>query len=139
MYISLFNTYFLFIENVTFSYDGRQNALNGASFRIPKGKSVALVGPTGGGKSTILRLLFRFFDVESGRIYVDGQDIRKVTQSSLRKNIGVISQETVLFNESIYYNINYGNVHASREDVIRAAKEAHLHQKIETFADGNSL
>lgn len=124
------------IDNVTFSYDGRQTALNGMSFEIPKGKTIALVGPSGGGKSTILRLLFRFYDTESGHIYVDGQDIRKVTQASLRKNIGIVAQETVLFNESIYYNINYGNIFASKEDIIRAAKEAQIHQKIETFPDG---
>ncbi|KAI8327030.1 ABC transporter type 1, transmembrane domain-containing protein, partial [Choanephora cucurbitarum] len=94
-------------DNVTFSYDGRQTALDGVSFTIPKGATVALVGPSGGGKSTILRLLFRFYDPNAGRIYIDGQDISQVTQLSLRKNIGVVPQDTVLFNDTIYYNIQY--------------------------------
>ncbi|CAG8465457.1 14674_t:CDS:10 [Acaulospora colombiana] len=105
-------------ENVGFSYDPRSTALQGISFTIPKGKTVALVGPSGGGKSTILRLLFRFYDVGSGRILIDGQDIRLVKQESLRKNIGVVPQDTVLFNDTIYYNIHYGNVKATEEDII---------------------
>jgi ATP-binding cassette subfamily B (MDR/TAP) protein 6 len=124
------------VDNVTFSYDERQTALNGISFTIPKGATVALVGPSGGGKSTILRLLFRFYDPSSGRIYVDGQDIRQVTQYSLRKNIGVVPQDTVLFNDTIKYNIQYGDHHASEEAVYRAAKAAQIHDKILSFPDG---
>lgn len=97
---------------------------------------MALVGPSGGGKSTILRLLFRFYDPRSGHIYIDGQDIRQVTQLSLRKNIGVVPQDTVLFNESIYYNIQYGDVNADDTQIKRAAKAAQIHDKIESFPDG---
>ncbi|KAG2211828.1 hypothetical protein INT47_004514 [Mucor saturninus] len=123
-------------DNVTFSYDNRQTALNGISFTIPKGASVALVGPSGGGKSTILRLLFRFYDPDSGCISIDGQDISQVKQSSLRKNIGVVPQDTVLFNDTILYNIRYGDINASDEDVYRAAKAAQIHDKIMSFPDG---
>ncbi|KAG2230304.1 hypothetical protein INT48_001070 [Thamnidium elegans] len=123
-------------DNVTFSYDGRQTALNNISFTIPKGATVALVGPSGGGKSTILRLLFRFYDPSSGRINIDGQDIRQVTQLSLRKNIGVVPQDTVLFNDSVYYNIQYGDINADSSEIYRAAKAAMIHDKIESFPDG---
>lgn len=97
----------LLIDNVSFSYDGRSTALNGVSFKVPKGSSVALVGESGAGKSTVLRLLYRFYDLKEGegRILVDGQDIRDVTQSSLRKLIGVVPQDPVLFNTTIGYNI----------------------------------
>ncbi|KAG2199718.1 hypothetical protein INT47_012854 [Mucor saturninus] len=123
-------------DNVTFSYDGRQTALDGISFTIPKGATVALVGPSGGGKSTILRLLFRFYDPSSGSISIDDQNIRQVTQLSLRKNIGVVPQDTVLFNDSIFYNIQYGDVLADESDIYRAAKAAMIHDKIESFPDG---
>ncbi|KAI8979740.1 hypothetical protein BDF20DRAFT_871371 [Mycotypha africana] len=123
-------------DNVSFSYDQRQTALNGISFTIPKGATVALVGPSGGGKSTILRLLFRFYDPQSGHIYIDGQDIASVKQASLRKNIGVVPQDTVLFNDTILYNIRYGDVNASDEDVYRAAKAAQIHDRILSFPDG---
>lgn len=123
-------------DRVTFAYDNRQTALNGISFTIPKGATVALVGPSGGGKSTILRLLFRFYDPSSGHIYIDGQDIAGVKQSSLRQNIGVVPQDTVLFNDTILYNIRYGDVNASDEDVFRAAKAAQIHDKILSFPDG---
>ncbi|KAG1150911.1 hypothetical protein G6F37_004418 [Rhizopus arrhizus] len=123
-------------DNVCFSYDQRQTALNNISFSIPKGATVALVGPSGGGKSTILRLLFRFYDPDTGNIYIDGQDIAKVKQTSLRKNIGVVPQDTVLFNDTIMYNIRYGDVNASDEDVQNAAKAAQIHDKILTFPDG---
>ncbi|KAI8364572.1 hypothetical protein BD560DRAFT_402776 [Blakeslea trispora] len=123
-------------DNVTFSYDGRQTALDGVSFTIPKGATVALVGPSGGGKSTILRLLFRFYDPSAGRVYIDGQDVSQVTQLSLRKNIGVVPQDTVLFNDTIYYNIQYGDVNADESQIKRAAKAAQIHDKIETFPDG---
>lgn len=123
-------------DHVSFAYDNRQTALNQVSFSIPKGATVALVGPSGGGKSTIMRLLFRFYDPLSGHIYIDGQDIAKVQQSSLRKNIGVVPQDTVLFNDTIMYNIRYGDVNASDEDVYRAAKAAQIHEKILSFPDG---
>ncbi|RIB18679.1 hypothetical protein C2G38_2085056 [Gigaspora rosea] len=122
-------------ENVGFAYDPRNPALKNISFSIPKGKTVALVGPSGGGKSTILRLLFRFYDVGSGRILIDGQDIRLVKQESLRRNIGVVPQDTVLFNDTIFYNIHYGNIKASEDDVYKAAKAAQIHDRIKTFPD----
>ncbi|KAI8355605.1 hypothetical protein EDC96DRAFT_576900 [Choanephora cucurbitarum] len=123
-------------ENVSFSYDNRQTALNNISFSVPRGATVALVGPSGGGKSTILRLLFRFYDPVSGHIYIDGQDIAGVKQDSLRRNIGVVPQDTVLFNDTVMYNIRYGDVNASDEDVYRAAKAAQIHDKILNFPDG---
>ncbi|PKC10833.1 hypothetical protein RhiirA5_413840 [Rhizophagus irregularis] len=123
-------------ENVGFAYDQRQTALDGISFEIPKGKTVALVGPSGGGKSTILRLLFRFYDVNSGRILIDGQDIRSVKQESLRRNIGVVPQDTVLFNDTIFYNIHYGNINASDEEVHKSAKASQIHDRILNFPDG---
>jgi len=123
-------------ENVSFAYDERQIALRNISFSIPKGATVALVGPSGGGKSTILRLLFRFYDTQSGRILIDGQDIAAVKQKSLRKNIGVVPQDTVLFNDTIMYNIHYGDIQASEDDVIKAASAAQIHDRILTFPDG---
>lgn len=88
-------------------------------------------------KSTILRLLFRFYDPDSGAIYIDGQDIKKVRQASLRRNIGVVPQDTVLFNDTILYNIAYGNIHASEDEIFRAAKAAQIHDKILSFPDGS--
>ncbi|KAF7731683.1 Homocysteine S-methyltransferase 1 [Apophysomyces ossiformis] len=123
-------------DNVTFAYDHRQTALSNISFSIAKGSTVALVGPSGGGKSTIMRLLFRFYDPLSGHIYIDGQDIRQVRQASLRKNIGVVPQDTVLFNDTILYNIRYGNVNANDDAVFRAAKAAQIHEKILSFPEG---
>ncbi|KAI9030671.1 hypothetical protein CLU79DRAFT_730969 [Phycomyces nitens] len=123
-------------ENVSFSYDSNQAGLKNISFSVPEGATVALVGPSGGGKSTLLRLLFRFYDPMSGRILIDGQDISKVKQNSLRDKIGVVPQDTVLFNDTILYNIRYGDVEATEEQVINAAKAAQIHDRIMSFPDG---
>jgi ATP-binding cassette subfamily B protein len=106
------------------------------SFEIPDGKTVAVVGHSGSGKSTLSRLLFRFYDVTSGRITINGQDIREVTQTSLRASLGIVPQDTVLFNDTVFYNIAYGDPAASREQVIEAARSAHIHDFIETLPDG---
>jgi ATP-binding cassette, subfamily B (MDR/TAP), member 7 len=108
----------------------------GLSLVVEAGQTVALVGPSGSGKSTILRLLFRFFDAQSGDILIDGQPIKGVTLESLRRQIGVVPQDTVLFNDTILYNIQYGNVNATREQVIEAAKRAHIHAQIEAMPNG---
>jgi ATP-binding cassette, subfamily B, heavy metal transporter len=122
-------------ENVDFSYDPNRKILFDVGFDIPAGHKVAVVGSSGAGKSTLSRLLFRFYDVNSGRILINGQDIRDVTQQSLRAAIGIVPQDTVLFNDTIYYNIAYGNTHAPREEVIRAAQSAHIHDFVETLPD----
>lgn len=123
-------------ENVTFGYRPDRPILKNLSLTIPAGKKVAVVGPSGCGKSTILRLLFRYYDVQEGRILIDGQDIRDITQESLRKAIGVVPQDTPLFNNTIEHNIQYGNLEASPELVIEAAKKAHIHDTIQQFPDG---
>ncbi len=117
-------------ENINFAYDVERPIIKDVSFDVPAGQMVAIVGPSGAGKSTISRLLFRFYEPLGGAIKVDGQDIAEVTQASLRKAIGVVPQDTVLFNDTIYYNIAYGNPDASREEVIKAAKMAHIHEFI---------
>jgi len=122
-------------EHVNFSYDVKRPILFDLSFEIPAGGKLAVVGSSGAGKSTLSRLLFRFYDVSGGRILIDGQDIRDVTQASLRAAIGIVPQDTVLFNDSIYYNIAYGRPDASHEEVIQAAKHAHIHQFIESLPD----
>ena len=114
-------------ENVRFSYDPEREILHGVSFTVPAGKKVAIVGPSGAGKSTISRLLFRFYDPDEGRILIDGQDISEVTQKSLRRNIGIVPQDTVLFNDTIGYNIRYGRLDASEEEMMEAAKMAQIH------------
>ncbi|MBJ6987359.1 ABC transporter ATP-binding protein/permease [Devosia sp. MC521] len=113
-------------EDVTFHYDPDRAILKGVSFEVPAGKTVAIVGPTGAGKSTISRLLFRFYDVTGGRITIDGQDLRDVTQESLRSAIGMVPQDTVLFNDTIGYNIQYGRPGASTEEVKEAARMAQV-------------
>ena len=123
-------------ENVSFSYDEKRPILHGVDFTIPSGKTVAVVGFSGGGKSTLVRLLFRFYDVNQGRVLIDGQDIKEFTQDSLRETIGIVPQDTVLFNESIFYNIQYGNLDATKEEVENAAKMAHIYDFIEGLPDG---
>jgi len=123
-------------EQVCFSYELKRQILFDISFNIPSGHTVAVVGSSGAGKSTLSRLLFRFYDVNSGRILIDSQDIRKVTQASLRDAIGIVPQDTVLFNDSIYYNIAYGRPEASREEVLHAAQSAHIHAFITSLPDG---
>jgi ATP-binding cassette subfamily B protein len=113
-------------ENVNFAYDPQRPILKGVSFEVPAGKTVAVVGPSGAGKSTVSRLLYRFYDVTGGRILIDGQDIRKVTQVSLRRRIGMVPQDTVLFNDTIRYNIRYGRWEASDAEVEEAARLAQI-------------
>jgi ATP-binding cassette, subfamily B, heavy metal transporter len=123
-------------ENVVFGYDASRRILHGVSFEIPAGRTVAVVGHSGSGKSTLAKLLFRFYEIESGRILIDRQDTRQVTQASLRAAVGIVPQETVLFNDSILYNIAYGRPGASREDVVEAAKLAFIHDFIASLPAG---
>jgi len=123
-------------EDVAFGYDPRRPILKGVGFSVPSGKTVAIVGPSGAGKSTISRLLFRFYDVTGGRILIDGQDIRAVTQDSLRAAIGIVPQDTVLFNDTVYYNIAYGNPRSSRAEVEAAARMAQIHDFVQGLPDG---
>ena len=123
-------------DNVSFGYDAARPILKGVSLRVGPGQRIALVGPSGSGKSTIGRLLFRFYDVTGGSIRIDGQDVRDVTQTSLHQSIGVVPQDTVLFNDTIYYNIAYGRPDASREEVEAAARAAKIHDFIISLPDG---
>ena len=123
-------------ENVDFSYDARRQILHDVTFNVPAGYKVAVVGPSGSGKSTLARLLYRFYDVSSGSVRVNGVDIRAVTQTSLRGAIAIVPQDTVLFNDTIYYNIRYGRPEATRKEVIAAAQAAHIHDFIESLPDG---
>lgn len=122
-------------DNVHFSYLTERKILDGISFVVPAGRSVAIVGTSGSGKSTILRLLFRFFDPHSGHISIDGQDISEVTLESLRKSIGVVPQDTVLFNDTIFHNIHYGCLTATAEEVYEAARRAAIHDTIMNFPE----
>lgn len=126
----------LSFENVHFGYEADREILKGVRFTIPPGGTLAVVGPSGAGKSTIARLLYRFYDVTGGRICIDGQDIRAVTQSSLRAQIGIVPQDTVLFNESIGYNIGYGREGASAAEVEQAARGAAVHDFIASLPEG---
>jgi ATP-binding cassette, subfamily B (MDR/TAP), member 7 len=123
-------------ENVSFGYHPDRAILRNLNLTIPAGKKVAVVGPSGCGKSTLLRLLFRFYDVGSGRILIDGQDIRSVTLDSLRRSVGVVPQDTPLFNDTVEHNIRYGDMSAPREAVEAAARRARIHEIIESWRDG---
>ena len=123
-------------EDVSFAYDPARPILHRVSFEVPPGKTVAVVGPSGAGKSTLARLLYRFYDVQQGRISIDGQDIRDVTQDSLRRAIGIVPQDTVLFNDTVAYNIGYGDTDADQEAIVRAAKAARIHDFIERTPKG---
>ena len=123
-------------SHVNFAYDPARPILRDISFEIPAGRTVAVVGPSGSGKSTLARLLFRFYDVQQGQILIAGQDIRQVTQASLRQAIGIVPQDTVLFNDTVEYNIAYGQPGASREQVEEAARAAHIHSFISATPKG---
>jgi ATP-binding cassette subfamily B protein len=123
-------------ESVVFAYESTRPILHGISFEIPAGKTVAVVGPSGSGKSTLARLLFRFYDVGSGAITIDGQDIRQVTQGSVRRAMGIVPQDTVLFNDTVRYNIAYGRTDATEAEVEQAAKAAHIHDFIAATSKG---
>ncbi|MEL6998228.1 MAG: ATP-binding cassette domain-containing protein, partial [Pseudomonadota bacterium] len=119
-----------------FSYSEDRPILRDISFSIPPGQTVAVVGPSGAGKSTLARLLFRFYDVTAGSVTIDGQDLRAVTQASVRRAIGVVPQDTVLFNDAIGYNIGYGQDEADREGIVSAAKAARIHEFVDRLPDG---
>jgi ATP-binding cassette subfamily B protein len=123
-------------ENVRFHYDQERPILEGLSFEVPAGKMIAIVGPSGAGKSTISRILLRFYDVAGGRVTIDGQDIRDVTQKSVRQAIGVVPQDTVLFNDTIRYNLQYGRPDATEADIEAAAQLAQIDTFIKTLPDG---
>ena len=123
-------------DHVDFGYDPRRPILKDVSFTVPPGKTVAIVGPSGAGKSTVSRILFRFYDVTSGRVLIDGEDIRDVTQDSLRAAIGIVPQDTVLFNDTIFYNLAYGDPRASRDQVESAARMARIHDFVQALPGG---
>jgi ATP-binding cassette subfamily B protein len=123
-------------ENVKFCYEPERIILDGLSFEVPAGKMVAIVGPSGAGKSTVSRILLRFYDVADGRVTIDGQDIRDVTQTSLRAALGVVPQDTVLFNDTILYNIRYGRPEATDEEVREAARMAQIDDFIARLPEG---
>jgi ATP-binding cassette subfamily B protein len=123
-------------ENVSFAYESARPILHHLSFEIPAGRTVAVVGPSGAGKSTLARLMYRFYDVQQGRITIGGQDIREVTQASVRQAIGIVPQDTVLFNDTVEYNIAYGRPGATRAEVEEAARAARIHNFIESTPKG---
>jgi ABC-type multidrug transport system fused ATPase/permease subunit len=122
-------------NNVKFSYQGKEPSIDGISFSILPGTKTAIVGESGSGKSTCLKLLFRFYDVDSGSITIDGHDIRDLTLLSLRKHIGVVPQDTVLFNATIMYNLRYANPDALEAEVFNACKAANIHERILAFPE----
>ena len=123
-------------QDVCFAYDADRPILKNVSFDVPAGRMVAIVGPSGAGKSTISRILFRFYDIQSGKVTIDGQDIRDVTQTSLRRAIGVVPQDTVLFNDTILYNIRYGRFDATDEEIVEAARMAQIDDFVSTLPQG---
>jgi len=123
-------------DQVNFGYQPERRILHDLSLQVPAGKKIAVVGHSGAGKSTLSRLIYRFYDVQSGSVRIDGQDVREVTQESLRAAVGIVPQDTVLFNESIYYNIAYGRPDATREEIERAARMAHIHDFVAQLPDG---
>jgi ABC-type transport system involved in Fe-S cluster assembly fused permease/ATPase subunit len=123
-------------NQVQFAYEPNRPILHGIDINIPAGKTVAVVGSSGAGKSTLARLLYRFYDVNGGRVEINGTDVRDLTQDSLRRHVGIVPQDTVLFNDTIAYNIRYGRPDASVEDVIMAAKAARIHDFINALPDG---
>jgi len=123
-------------ESVSFAYESDRPILHNISFEIPSGKTVAVVGPSGSGKSTLARLMFRFYDVQQGRITINGQDIRQVTQHSVRKALGIVPQDTVLFNDTVAYNIGYGRTGATQAEIETAAKAARIHDFIASTPKG---
>ena len=123
-------------ESVSFAYEPDRPILHNISFEIPAGKTVAVVGPSGSGKSTLARLMFRFYDVQQGRITINGQDIRQVTQHSVRKALGIVPQDTVLFNDTVAYNIGYGRTGSTQEEIETAAKAARIHDFIASTPKG---
>ncbi|KAJ5655107.1 hypothetical protein N7490_002110 [Penicillium lividum] len=123
-------------DNATFSYGGKKNAINGVSFHCPAGTTTALVGESGQGKSTVFRLLFRFYNLQEGCILIDGQNVHKISIDSLRRQIGVVPQDTVLFNDTVMYNLKYANQDATDEDVYEACRAASIHDTIMGFSDG---
>ena len=126
----------VFFDKVFFAYEPDRPILHGISLTIPAGKTVAVVGPSGSGKSTLARLLFRFYDAQDGSIRIDGQDIKHLTQDSVRRAIGIVPQDTVLFNDTVYYNIAYGQTAASKDQVEEAAKSARIHDLIASTPQG---
>ena len=131
-----FNKAEINFKDVSFSYDGKRKVLQNINFNIPSGSSLAIVGPTGAGKSTISRLLFRFYDVTSGIISINGKDIKDISQVSLRKNIGIVPQDTVLFNDTVSYNLKYGKIGSSNKEIWKVADQAQLSGLIKTFPEG---
>jgi ATP-binding cassette subfamily B protein len=125
-------------EDVIFAYEPDRTILKGVSFTVPAGKTVAVVGPSGAGKSTISRILYRFYEIKSGRVTIDGQDLRDVTQDSVRAAIGIVPQDTVLFNDTIRYNIRYGRIGATDEEIETAARLAQIEPFIRQLPDGFS-
>jgi len=123
-------------RNVDFSYNPNRQILRDVNFTVPAGKKIAVVGQSGAGKSTLSRLLFRFYDIDRGEIFIDGQDIREVTQKTLRLAIGIVPQDTVLFNDTIYYNIAYGQPEATQDQIIQASRMAHIHEFVQSLPEG---